>query len=365
MRKFKIIKSLKSKLIIEMVLSLIITIIYINICSIFIITPYVQKNQILFDTTLFYVFSTGFLISIIAVFVMSFLFMLNRHVTYIKYMAKEVTSIANGNLGHELKVIGADELAQLCININSMSKDLKDKFEHERELEKTKTELITNISHDLRTPLTPIIAYLDILRKKKTTTEEESQEYLNSSYNLSIKLKTLLDELFEYTKLSSKGINLEFTEVDISPILNQILGEYSPILESKGLQVVSPDFNEEILVNIDVEKMVRVFENLLSNAEKYSLKPSEILVNIHKKDGNAIISISNKSDCIKKEELNKIFEKFYRVDTSRSSKIQGSGLGLAISKKIVELHSGKIWAESIGNTIRINIQLPISYKIKL
>jgi K+-sensing histidine kinase KdpD len=121
--------------------------------------------------------------------------------------------VASQNLGETLEVRGKDELSELCMNINVMSKELKNKFEYERELERTKSELIPNISHDLRTPLTPIIAYLDILRNEKFRAKEEEKEYLNSSYNLFIKLKKLMDELFEYTKLSSNEVVLEFLKI--------------------------------------------------------------------------------------------------------------------------------------------------------
>jgi signal transduction histidine kinase len=350
--------SLKLKLLLEIVLSLILSLIYMYTLALYVFGPYLEKNQnTLSDKFLFY-FSLIYLVSGVVVFVLCFLLMLNRHVKYIKYIAREVRLIAGGNLGKPLNIKGKDELADLCININTMSNELKNKFEYERELERTKAELITNVSHDLRTPLTPIIAYLDILRNEKFNTKEEEKEYLNSSYYLSIKLKKLIDELFEYTKLSSKEVALDLVEVDICPILNQILGEYAPMLESKGLRVVSQLSNEELFVKIDVEKMVRVFDNIISNAEKYSIKPSDIIVKAENNLDHVCISISNKGEHIEQDNLNKIFEKFYRVDISRSSSIEGSGLGLAISKKIIKLHGGQIWAECDSDIVTINVVLP-------
>lgn len=358
MKKFNINISLKLKLLIEIILSFILTLVYFFTLSLYVFGPYLEKNQNNLNDNLLSYFASLYLASGVGVFVLCFLLMSNRHIKYIKYIAREVKLIAGGNLGQTLKIKGNDELAELCININTMSKELKNKFEYERELERTKSELITNVSHDLRTPLTPIIAYLDILRNEKFSTKEEEKEYLNSSYNLSIKLKKLIDELFEYTKLSSKEVVLELVDVDICPILNQIVGEYAPMLESKGLRVVSQLSNEELLVKIDVEKMVRVFDNIISNAEKYSIKPSEIVVKAENKSDYACISISNKGEHIEQDKLNKMFEKFYRVDISRPSNIEGSGLGLAVSKKIVELHNGQIWAECEGNIITINVRLP-------
>lgn len=358
MKKVHITISLKLKLLLEITLSFVLTLVYIYTFSLYVFGPYYVKNQNNWNISFVYYFSIIYFISAIGVFVLCFLLMSNRHIKYIKYIAREVKLIAGGSLGQTLEVRGKDELAELCANINSMSKELKDKFEYERDLERIKSELITNVSHDLRTPLTPIIAYLDILKNEKFSTKEEEKEYLNSSYNLSIKLKKLIDELFEYTKLSSKEVVLELEEVDICPILNQIVGEYAPMLESKGLRVVAQVSDEEIPVKIDVEKMVRVFENILSNAEKYSSKPSDIIVNADNKEDDVVISISNKGEHLDQDQLNRMFEKFYRVDISRSSNIEGSGLGLAISKKIVEFHHGQIWAECDSDIVTINVVLP-------
>lgn len=357
MKKVNITLSLKLKLLFEIALSLILTF-YLLILPLYVLSPYIKKNLNNWSDTFVSYIVLVYLISGIGVFVLCFFLMSNRHIKYIKYIAGRVKLIAGGNLGQTLEVRGKDELAELCININSMSKELKDKFEYERELERTKSELITNVSHDLRTPLTPIISYLDILRNEKFSTKEQEKEYLNTSYNLSIKLKKLIDELFEYTKLSSNEVALELVDVDICPILNQIVGEYVPMLESKGLRVVSQIANEELLVKVDVEKMVRVFDNIISNAEKYSSKPSDIIVKADNKGDYVVISISNKGEHLEQDKLNRMFEKFYRVDISRSSNIEGSGLGLAISKKIVELHNGQIWAECDSDIVTINVILP-------
>lgn len=358
MKKVDIAISLKLKLLLEIALSFILALVYLFVSSIYVFGPYFEKNYTRWSSSFLLYLALVYLATVVAVFVVCFLLMSNRHIKYIKYIAGEVKLIASGKLGQTLKVKGKDELAGLCTNINTMSKELRNIFESERELERTKSELITNVSHDLRTPLTPIIAYLDILRNEKFSSKEEEKEYLNSSYHLSIKLKKLIDELFEYTKLSSKEIVLDLVDVDICPILNQIVGEYVPMLESKGLRVVTQISDTELPVKIDIEKMVRVFENILSNAEKYSSKPSDIIVKADNKGDNVVITISNKGEYLEQDTLYNMFEKFYRVDISRSSNVEGSGLGLAISKKIVELHDGQIWAEYDNNMVTINIILP-------
>lgn len=353
-------KKISFELILALVISIFFAFLSVYIFSGVIALPYLMKRAgdikvLEYNIVAILIFTIG-----IGVFLIIFLSLVNSKIKYIKYISQQVSKIANEELGLSLKVKGNDELAELCKNINSMSKQLKDKFEYEIEIKNAKTELITNVSHDLRTPLTAIIGYLDILKNKKYKDIEQESEYLNSTYNLSIKLKKLIDELFEYTKLSSSGIKLKFEEVDLSLILNQMLGEYTPVFESKGLNVIT-DIDEKLYTKIDIEKIVRVFDNILSNAEKYSIKPSEIIVNAEIKSESIYISISNKGEHIDQDKLNRIFEKFYRVDVSRSSNVEGSGLGLAISKKIIELHNGEIWGECEDEMIRICIKLPISY----
>ena len=359
MKNFLLTKSLRLNLLIELILSFIITLLYIFIFSRPVLYSYCRENRNDSDIAFYNYLVLILFILGIGIFIICFLLMSNRHIKYIKYITNEIKLIASSNLGQTLEVRGNDELAELCININLMSKELKDKFEYERRLEREKSELITNVSHDLRTPLTPIIAYLDILKSEKFNTKEQANEYINSSYNLSIKLKMLIDELFEYTKLSNNGVVLELVEVDICPILNQIIGEYTPLLENKEIKVITTIPNDELLVKIDIEKIIRVFDNILSNTEKYISKSSDIIISVENTIDNIVISFSNKGEYIPQYNLDNMFEKFYRVDTSRSSSIEGSGLGLAISKKIIELHNGDIWADCDGDIITFKIKLQL------
>ncbi|ERI91863.1 ATPase/histidine kinase/DNA gyrase B/HSP90 domain protein [Clostridiales bacterium oral taxon 876 str. F0540] len=355
MRKNIFTRKISVKLLLSVVVCFFLSAICGGLFSRYVSYDYILKAKEL-SPTVYNIITVWIFSVVILVFIITFLLLINKEVKYIKYIAKEVKTIANEQFGSTLKVQGNDELAELCKSINTMSLELKNKFEHEREIENTKAELITNVSHDLRTPLTAIIGYLDILKSERYKNREEEKEYITSTYNLSIKLKRLIDELFEYTKLSSGGIKLEVEEVNLSTILVQMLGEYTPMLEAKGLRIVT-DIDEEIPAKIDIEKIVRVFDNVLSNAEKYSVKPSDIIIRAENKEGIAHILISNKSEHIEQDKLNKMFDKFYRVDVSRSSNIEGSGLGLAISKKIIELHGGQIWAECDGDVIKIYINL--------
>jgi signal transduction histidine kinase len=359
MKKYIFTRSLGFKFLAKVALSFFLAIAAAETYARLFSNPYIEYNRANMSLTIFNILVFGLFIVTCSTFVLVFLVLINKEIKYIKYIAKQVKFIANQSLGLTLEVRGNDELSELCANINSMSEELKDKFERERELEKTKNELITNVSHDLRTPLTSIIGYLDFLKNGTFKSEEEQKEYLNSAYNLSTKLKGLIDELFEYTKLSSNEVQLEFVNVNICAVLNQLLGEYGPILEKKELRIINNIPDNNLNVKVDIEKIVRVFENILNNAEKYSYKPSDIVVNVDKEEEYIIISFSNRGEHIPQEKIDKMFERFYRMDPSRSNNVPGSGLGLAISKKIIELHGGHIWAESNGDIITFKVKLQL------
>lgn len=279
--------------------------------------------------------------AIIILFIISFLLLVRKKFTYLKEITQGVQKIANGELGATIEIKGNDELAQLGKNINYMSKELESKFEHERKIESVKNEFITNISHDLRTPLTSIIGYVDLLRKKEYKEEEQLTEYLNVIYAKSQNLHNLMDELFEYTKLASPDVTMNLSEIELAGLFEQVIGEYIPIIEQAGMAIQKSITKEELLVKMDVEKMVRVYENLLMNAIKYSRKPSLLKVNLSVHGENAIFSISNQVENLHNQKVERFFERFYRGDQARKED-GGSGLGLAIAKKIIELHDGTI-----------------------
>lgn len=290
----------------------------------------------------------------IAIFLGTFLFLVNIKVKYIKYLTKEVKVIKEEGFGKTIKVVGEDELAELCRSINDMSVELGQKIENEKKIENNKNELITNISHDLKTPLTSIIGYLDILNNKELD-EEDKQEYIKIAYNKSLRLKSLVNELFEYTKLAGNDIKFEKAKVNISLLLNQAVGESIINFEEKNIDVVLNNPYNEILCNIDSTQMLRVFENLIKNAEKYSDHDSVFKVSVKVSKDDILISFTNKCEGLKGESVENLFEKFYRNDKSRSK--EGSGLGLPITKRIVELHDGDIWAEKNDDNITFNIRL--------
>ncbi|WP_010497882.1 sensor histidine kinase [Paenibacillus elgii] len=296
----------------------------------------------------------------LAVFIFLFYFLTQRKMRYIEELASGLRIIATGNLDHRVLERSQDELGSLARDMNFMVTDLQRRIEEERRAEQLKNELITNVSHDLRTPLTLIMGYLRLLHDKNFETPEQAAGYVSIAYSKSEKLKGLIDDLFEFTKLSNHDIPLHKKGVVINEVLEQLLEEYVTLSEEQQLTLIRSLPQERLMVRIDVDKMIRVFENLLGNAIKYSLKPGVITFGMIRENGHAIIRISNKADALTRDELEQLFDRFYRVDKARTSETGGSGLGLAIARSIVESHEGSIWAESENGEIHFYVKLKLA-----
>ncbi|EDT73522.1 HAMP domain-containing sensor histidine kinase [Clostridium butyricum] len=311
---------------------------------------YKISNNYFFSINIFYIVAfIG-----IATFLITFTLLVNIKVNYIKYLTKEVKIIKNEGFGKVIKVKGGDELAELCGSINDMSLELGEKIANEKNIENNKNELITNISHDLKTPLTSIIGYLELLNSTEIS-ERKKDEYIQIAYNKSLRLKELVNELFEYTKLASNELILKKDRINISVVLSQALGESIINFSDKNIDVVLDNPYDELFCNVDSAQILRVFENLIKNAEKYSDINSVFKVVVRLEKEQIVISFRNKCTEINEEDLENIFEKFYRKNKSRSN--EGSGLGLPIAKRIIELYGGNILAEKINEDIKFNIYL--------
>lgn len=290
-------------------------------------------------------------------FIILFIIITNSKMKYVDEIGIGLKNIAGGNLNYRIRECGNDEIRKIAANINYMAEEISKKILAERNAEKTKADLITNVSHDLRTPLTSIMGYIGLVKDGRYDSEETKNEYLNIAFNKSEKLKVLIEDLFEYTKLNNDGIKINRTEVNINEFLFQLIEELMPIFEENNLKIIKSSSRDKIHVDLDPDKMLRVFENLFTNAIKYSYKPGEISVSIYESEGYANIVIRNKGQHIPKEKIDRLFDRFYRVDESRNAETGGSGLGLAISKNIVELHEGKIYAECYGEDISFVVKL--------
>ncbi|MFJ3387844.1 MULTISPECIES: ATP-binding protein [unclassified Lysinibacillus] len=300
------------------------------------------------------------LFSAIVVFTFSFLYITKRKMNQIELLAEGVMEIAKGNLAYRIKKKGQDEIAVLTDNVNHMAEAIMTNIEMERRIEKQKNELITNVSHDLRTPLTSIMGYLRLLRDEKYDTKEQYDEYVKIAFSKSEQLKNLIEDLFEYTKLTNENIVLGQQDICMNELLDQLIEELIPQAEENHRTFIKNFSEERIFATVDSEKIVRVFDNLLMNAIKYSTGNGEIFVSLERKESNVQICVANESDEFTSEELTSLFERFYKKDQSRTSVAEGSGLGLAIAKSIVELHGGKIGAKYTDGMLQFIIELPVT-----
>lgn len=294
----------------------------------------------------------------VAAFIFLFYWMTKRKMDYIEELARGILEISKGDLSFRVPLRSKDELGSLASNINRMATALQGTMEEERRAERTKNELITNVSHDLRTPLTIIMGYLRLLKDKHYETEKQADNYLQIVFGKSEKLKYLIDDLFEYTKLSNQNIQMNLERICINELMEQLTEELVTYAEENGLELYKEFTPEKIFVEVDPQKMIRVFENLLSNAVKYSYHPGTVRILLERDEAGVKICISNRGETIAPEELPRLFDRFYRVDVSRTSASGGSGLGLAIAKSIVEAHHGQIWAECEEEWIRLCVVIP-------
>ncbi len=296
-----------------------------------------------------------------AVFILMFYIVSKRKMAYIQQISSGVGIIARGELAHRVPERGKDELFILAKSINHMSRSLKDQIEAERAAEKSKQELITNVSHDLRTPLTSVLGYLKLVIDKRYDSPEQMEEYLQTVYNKSEKLRVLIDDLFDYTKLTYSGVGLERVRISLNELVQQMTEEYIPVLEENRLEIKLGLPAEEAWCLVDPQKIHRVLENLLSNAVKYSDKPGDITVTISRNKQGYDLTMDNPAKDLDGVDLSKIFDRFYRLDASRSSDTGGSGLGLGIAKGIVEAHGGTIGVLYDGGRVAFKVWLPAEF----
>lgn len=227
-----------------------------------------------------------------------------------------------------------------------------------RENEQKKDELIVYLAHDIKTPLTSMIGYLSLLSEIKDMPQEQRNRYIDIALDKSYRLEDLINELFDVARFNSEKIVLEKEEINLNLMLEQIADDFYPTLKEMNKKINFTS-DEKTILYADPDKLTRVFNNLIKNAVNYSKENTDIDISILNKENQATVKITNKGKQIPKEKLDKIFEKFYRLDSSRTSKTGGSGLGLAIAKEIVELHGGRIYAESDMKETTFSVILPI------
>lgn len=258
-------------------------------------------------------------------------------------------NIKEGNLNFEIQSDSNDEIGQLCKDFEEMRLRLKANVENQGAYEKENKELISNISHDLKTPITAIKGYAEGIMDGVADTPEKMDRYVKTIYNKANEMDLLINELTLYSKIDTNRIPYNFATISAKQYFRDCAEDLSIELESKGVAFRFQDYMEEdCKVIVDPEQLRRVINNIVSNSLKYSDKPETKITMDVKDVGDFIqVELGDNGKGIAPKDLPYIFERFYRADASRSSATGGSGIGLAIVKKIVEEHGGNIWATSV------------------
>ena len=263
-------------------------------------------------------------------------------------LRKATQNIKEGNLDFVLEVDGTDEFAELCRDFEEMRRRLKESAEEKVLLDKENKELISNISHDLKTPITAVKGYVEGIMDGVADTPEKMDRYIRTIYNKTNEMDHLINELTFYSKIDTNRIPYTFSKLNVDDYFSDCAEEVGLELETRGIQLYYANYVEkDVLVIADGEQIRRVIHNIISNAIKYMDKTKGV-IQIRVKDvGDFIqVEIEDNGKGIASKDLTYIFDRFYRTDVSRNSSKGGSGIGLSIVRKILEDHGGKVWATS-------------------
>ncbi len=263
-------------------------------------------------------------------------------------LRKATQNIKEGNLDFVLEVEGKDEFSQLCQDFEEMRKRLKESTEEKILMDKENKELISNISHDLKTPITAVKGYVEGIMDGVADTPEKMNRYVRTIYNKTNEMDHLINELTFYSKIDTNRIPYTFSKLNVEDYFSDCAEELGLEMETRGIELVYANYVEkDVQVIADGEQIRRVIHNIVSNAIKYMEKPKGIIQLRVKDVGDFIqVEIEDNGKGIAAKDLPYIFDRFYRTDVSRNSSKGGSGIGLSIVKKIMEDHGGKVWATS-------------------
>jgi two-component system, OmpR family, sensor histidine kinase VanS len=353
--KDNIFKSFRFEIVLYSLLSLLYMLLSITIIYIGAYLVFRESSFVISKTTAAFITMLTIAVGIV-LFITYFLLLTKKFVHYIKKLAEGINEISLGNLDNRIIIKNEDEFALIADKLNQMADDIKRIMENERRSEYAKNELITSVAHDLRTPLTSIIGYLDLVSSKELS-EEIQKKYIEIAYSKSKRLEKLIEDLFTYTKFNFGEVKANYTEVDMVKLVDQLLDEFYPSFSDYKLEYEFTTDYPSVVIKADGDLLARAFANLISNAIKYGKDGKKIIFDMVKNEVGVVVSVTNFGEVIPQKDLEMIFQRFYRVESSRSSETGGSGLGLAIAQSIIEMHGGTIRAESNGERTVFTVEL--------
>lgn len=274
----------------------------------------------------------------------------------IEQITDAVDTIYNDSTAKQIRL--PELLSEAELQLNQIINNSRENRRRAEQIQQQKNDMIMYMAHDLKTPLTSILGYLTLLNDEKDIPEKTRNRYIDIALQKACRLEDLVNDFFDITRIGYSNVMLEITNINLSRMVEQIAYEFKPVFSKKNLSYTF-DSPKDIYAEVDTKKMQRVFDNLLKNCVNYSYPDTTINISMHENNnGECMCSIVNHGKTIPPEKVDLIFERFYRMDSSRESREGGSGLGLAISRQIVEAHEGKIWCESSCELIKFIIVIP-------
>ena len=287
------------------------------------------------------------------------------HLYQMNHIIAELHYIAQGHLDHRIPFRLKGNQQHVISSVNALVDSAVKSMDDERKIEKSKDELITNVSHDLRTPLTSIIGYLGLIEDKQYQSEEDILKYTHTAYEKAKQMKTLVEDLFEYTKVQQHGAPVNIMRVDLNQLLEQLTASFELEAQHRGIEISSKVVPNPLMIEADPEKLGRVFNNLVANAFKYGNGASYIKVDARQQGNDVVVTVANDGTPIPAKALGHLFQRFYRAEESRSRATGGTGLGLAIVKSIVDLHHGSVRVTSDEDETAFIVTLPLKQAEKI
>ncbi|MGU9954177.1 sensor histidine kinase [Limosilactobacillus fermentum] len=281
------------------------------------------------------------------------------HLYQLDHIIGELHYIAQGHLEHRIPFRVNGNQQHVITSVNALVDTITQAMQEERASEKSKDELITNVSHDLRTPLTSIIGYLGLIEDHQYQSEEDIVKYSHIAYDKAKQMKNLVEDLFEYTKVQQHGAPVNFMTVDLGQLLEQVGASFELEADKKGMAINVSCEPTPLSITADPEKLGRLFSNLVANALKYGHGASYIHLTAKQLGEKVVITVADDGEKIPAEAVKHLFERFYRVESSRNKATGGTGLGLAIVQSIVELHHGSVTARSDDQETAFVVTLPV------
>jgi two-component system sensor histidine kinase VanS len=314
-----------------------------------------EESAILVYRTIFWKNKTMILtFGFIILYLISFYLGMTKFTDYLEEVGKGIDMIVQES--SELIEL-SEELTPLEVQMNTIKNTLRDRQYQAAQSEQRKNDLVVYLAHDLKTPLTSIVAYLSLLDEAPDMPLEQRAKYTGISLAKAKRLGELINEFFEITRYNLQNITLEKQHISLNMLLEQLVDEFYPVFKAKNI-VCRVHMEEDIDLFVDAERMARVFDNLFRNAISYSYKETPVEVTAKTYGETVRITVRNQGKQIAEHKLNHLFEKFYRLDEARSTNTGGAGLGLAIAKEIVELHGGNIQAVSNERYTEFIVTLP-------